>query len=90
MREYYDDYFTFFEERERSEYIRQLERENAILTASLHNHRKDEYGITKEENKRLKEEVTALRAQVRGLQRALRDLGLVLIDYRNGNGEVTR
>ena len=83
MLEYDYDYFSFFEERDRAEYIRKLERENAILSASLHHHQKDEYSTIKEENERLKEEVKALRAQVRGLRRTLRDLGLVLIDYRN-------
>ena len=35
MNEYYDDYFTFFEEEDRQRYIRKLEQENAMLRSRL-------------------------------------------------------
>ena len=35
MSEYYDDYFTFFEEEDRQRYIRKLEQENAMLRSRL-------------------------------------------------------
>ena len=74
-REPYGDYFTFFEEVDRVQYMQRLENENMILQSRLDylmklKRRPEELGILRQKNMELERENAELKREIQALKKA--------------------